>query len=121
MTGGWGGEQEVDPAERERVFRPLARRLIALTAAAATATGSTRAAAAAGGARVIGVGGGVAVGKSAVARALTAALEQDADGGAAVVVSTDGFLRPNAELERAGLSAARATRRATTWRRCGRC
>jgi type I pantothenate kinase len=50
---------------------------------------------------VIGVAGAVAVGKSTVARDLAAALE--ADGRTVAVVSTDGFLLPNAELERRGL------------------
>jgi type I pantothenate kinase len=57
---------------------------------------------------VVGLGGGVAVGKSAAARAIAAALDAalgTAPGAAAVVVSADGFLLPNAELERRGLDA----------------
>lgn len=51
---------------------------------------------------LVGIAGGVAVGKSTLARAI-------ADGLAAVgtpvqIVATDGFLKPNAQLEAAGLS-----------------
>jgi type I pantothenate kinase len=49
---------------------------------------------------LVGIAGGVAVGKSATAAALAAAL-----GGAVEIVSSDGFLLPNAELERRGILA----------------
>lgn len=61
-----------------------------------------RAAAASGpGAFLVGIAGGVAVGKSTLARSLADGLE--ARNLAVQVVATDGFLRPNAELEAAGL------------------
>jgi type I pantothenate kinase len=51
---------------------------------------------------LVGIAGGVAVGKSTLAQVLAAGLR---DAGLAVqVVATDGFLRPNAELEAAGLN-----------------
>jgi type I pantothenate kinase len=53
---------------------------------------------------VVGMAGGVASGKSAVAAALAAGLRRHHHLDA-TVVSTDGFLFPNAELERRGLSA----------------
>lgn len=61
---------------------------------------AARAAAGAPGRAVIGVGGGVAVGKSRIASELAASLP----GIPATVVSTDGFLLPNAELARRGLT-----------------
>ena len=51
---------------------------------------------------LVGVAGGVAVGKSTLARTLADGLE--AAGLPVQVVATDGFLKPNAELEAAGLS-----------------
>ena len=53
---------------------------------------------------VVGLAGGVAVGKTATSSMLAAVLA-DRDGLRVEVVSTDGFLFPNAELERRGLSA----------------
>ena len=50
---------------------------------------------------LLGLAGGVAVGKSTLARAIADGLE--AAGAAVQIVATDGFLRPNAELEAAGL------------------
>ncbi|HEY7437909.1 MAG TPA: type I pantothenate kinase [Acidimicrobiia bacterium] len=49
---------------------------------------------------LVGIAGGVAVGKSATAAALAGAL-----GGTVEIVSSDGFLLPNAELERRGMFA----------------
>lgn len=51
---------------------------------------------------LLGIAGGVAVGKSTLARALADGLA--AEGLAAQIVATDGFLKPNAVLEAAGLS-----------------
>lgn len=50
---------------------------------------------------LVGVAGGVAVGKSTLARTIAQGLE--AERLPVQVVATDGFLRPNAELEAAGL------------------
>jgi len=51
---------------------------------------------------LVGVAGGVAVGKSTLARLIGDGLE--AAGLPVQIVATDGFLKPNAELEAAGLS-----------------
>lgn len=50
---------------------------------------------------LIGIAGGVAVGKSTLARALAEGLQ--ATGRPVEIVATDGFLKPNAVLEAAGL------------------
>ena len=52
---------------------------------------------------VIGVGGSVAVGKSTIARLLRELLSRWDDTPRVELVTTDGFLYPNAELERRGL------------------
>ncbi|MFT4229406.1 MAG: type I pantothenate kinase [Microbacterium sp.] len=52
---------------------------------------------------VIGVAGSVAVGKSTIARLLRELLSRWADTPRVELVTTDGFLYPNAELERRGL------------------
>jgi type I pantothenate kinase len=52
---------------------------------------------------VIGVAGSVAVGKSTTARILQALLSRWPDHPEVALVTTDGFLLPNAELERRGL------------------
>jgi type I pantothenate kinase len=53
---------------------------------------------------IVGLAGGVAVGKSATSTAIASVLA-DRDQLGVQVVSTDGFLLPNAELDRLGLSA----------------
>jgi type I pantothenate kinase len=52
---------------------------------------------------VIGVAGSVAVGKSTVSRLLRELLSRDAETPNIALVTTDGFLYPNAELERRGI------------------
>jgi len=52
---------------------------------------------------VIGIGGSVAVGKSTTSRILQALLSRWPDHPEVALVTTDGFLLPNAELERRGL------------------
>ena len=52
---------------------------------------------------VIGVAGSVAVGKSTTARLLTTLLSRWPDHPRVELVTTDGFLHPNAELERRGI------------------
>ncbi len=52
---------------------------------------------------VVGIAGGVAVGKSTVARALQALLARGPGAPRVALVTTDGFLLPNAELARRGL------------------
>jgi type I pantothenate kinase len=52
---------------------------------------------------ILGIGGSVAVGKSTTARVLRALLARWADHPRVDLITTDGFLYPNAELERRGL------------------
>ena len=52
---------------------------------------------------ILGIGGSVAVGKSTTARVLRALLARWADHPRVDLITTDGFLHPNAELERRGL------------------
>ncbi len=52
---------------------------------------------------VIGIAGSVAVGKSTIARLLTELLSRSPDHPTVELVTTDGFLYPNAELERRGI------------------
>ena len=52
---------------------------------------------------VIGIAGSVAVGKSTIARLLRELLSRWSDTPHVELVTTDGFLYPNAELERRGL------------------
>lgn len=92
--------------EVETVYLPLSRLLNlrvaadqALQSVTGTFTGSTRVAAP----YVIGMAGSVAVGKSTTARVLRALLARWPDHPRVDLVTTDGFLFPNAELERRGL------------------
>ncbi|HET6971800.1 MAG TPA: hypothetical protein VFH92_11785 [Phenylobacterium sp.] len=55
------------------------------------------------GAFLVGVAGGVAVGKSTLARQIADGLEAAAPMSPVQIVATDGFLKPNAQLEAAGL------------------
>jgi len=63
---------------------------------------------------VIGVAGSVAVGKSTFARILQALLSRWPDHPKVDLVTTDGFLFPNAVLEERGIMNPRASPRATT-------
>jgi type I pantothenate kinase len=62
------------------------------------------------GACLVGLAGGVAAGKSTLARQLAAALPARVE-----VVATDGFLKSNAELEAAGLSARKGFPESYDW------
>src|SRR6185295_2718236 len=63
---------------------------------------------------IIGVAGSVAVGKSTTARVLQALLARWPNVPKVDLVTTDGFLLPNAVLERAGRCARRSTRISST-------
>ena len=69
---------------------------------------------------IIGIAGSVAGGKSTTARVLQALLVRWSPRPKVDLVTTDGFLHPNALLERLGLSRRRVSRRATICRCCCR-
>jgi type I pantothenate kinase len=111
----WADDTSIDDAERDEVVLPLARLAavrrrhdLALRGELAALDPALTGGARADGGWVVGVAGGVAVGKSTVARLLAELLPAEVDG-AVTVVSVDGFLRPNADLEAAGLSARKGS------------
>lgn len=104
----------VDLDEVREVYLPLSRLLNLYVGATHALRGAVHTflgdAATDGGARrgtpfVIGVAGSVAVGKSTVSRLLQALLARWPEHPRVELVTTDGFLLPNAELERRGLMA----------------
>ncbi|MEO8906633.1 MAG: type I pantothenate kinase [Microbacteriaceae bacterium] len=98
----------LDMSEVAEVYLPLSR-LLSLYAAGAKqlhrVTSDFLGERAAGTPFVIGVAGSVAVGKSTIARLLRELLSRWEDTPRVELVTTDGFLFPNAELERRGLMA----------------
>lgn len=96
----------LDLVEVEEVYIPLSR-LLSLYAEGAQqlheATGRFLGATSAGTPFVIGVAGSVAVGKSTVSRLLRELLARWEGTPRVELVTTDGFLFPNAELERRGI------------------
>jgi type I pantothenate kinase len=98
----------LDEREVDEVYRPLSR-LVSLRASAAHAlareTTEFLEQEPAPTPFVIGVAGSVAVGKSTIARLLRTLLARWEDTPRVELVTTDGFLLPNAELERRGLMA----------------
>jgi type I pantothenate kinase len=96
----------LDLAEVAEVYVPLSR-LLNLYVAGALSTGSAVREFLGQPARptpfVIGVAGSVAVGKSTIARLLRELLSRWPDTPSVELVTTDGFLLPNAELQRRGL------------------
>lgn len=98
--------ERVDLREVEEVYLPLSR-LVNLRVAAAkhlrTATSTFLGEDVAPTPYVVGIAGSVAVGKSTTARVLRELLARWPDHPRVELVTTDGFLLPNAELERRGL------------------
>lgn len=96
----------IDLAEVDVVFRPLSRLLNLYVAATASLHAASSVFLGETGARtpyVIGISGSVAVGKSTTARVLAELMARWPDTPRVQLVTTDGFLYPNAELERRGL------------------
>ena len=96
----------IDLAEVDAVYRPLSRLLnlyvtatVGLHEASSTFLGEAPARTP----YVIGIAGSVAVGKSTTARVLRELLARWPETPRVELVTTDGFLLPNAELERRGL------------------
>ncbi|WP_245993144.1 type I pantothenate kinase [Xylanimonas allomyrinae] len=96
----------IDLAEVDAVYRPLSRLLNLYVTATAGLHRATSTFLREGGPRtpyVIGVAGSVAVGKSTVARILREMMARWPETPHVELVTTDGFLYPNAELQRRGL------------------
>ena len=96
----------LDLHEVEEVYLPLSKLLslyVSGTKALGAATSSFLGEADTTTPFVIGIAGSVAVGKSTIARLLRELLSRWADTPRVELVTTDGFLYPNAELERRGL------------------
>ncbi|MBG6055600.1 type I pantothenate kinase [Salinibacterium sp. CAN_S4] len=106
IVGLRGLGDELDLVEVEEVYVPLSR-LLSLYAEGSqklhTATSAFLGQKAARTPFVIGIAGSVAVGKSTIARLLRELLARWDDTPRVELVTTDGFLFPNAELERRGL------------------
>ena len=98
----------IDLAEVDAVYRPLSRLLnlyVTATAGLHSASSTFLGEAADRTPYVIGIAGSVAVGKSTTARVLQALLARWPETPHVELVTTDGFLHSNRELERRGLMA----------------
>ena len=101
-----GVTEQISLAEVEEIYLPLSRLLnlyVAATQELHRATDTFLRSRTAKVPFVIGVAGSVAVGKSTTSRLLQALLSRWPDHPEVALVTTDGFLHPNAELERRGL------------------
>lgn len=98
--------ENISLAEVAAIYLPLSRLLnlyVAATQQLHQATGTFLESTTAKVPFVIGLAGSVAVGKSTTSRILQALLSRWSDHPEVALVTTDGFLYPNAELERRGL------------------
>ncbi len=103
-----GLEPRLERLEVERTYLPLVRLLdlhVASSQRLATATDAFLGRPPRRSPFIIGIAGSVAVGKSTTARLLQALLSRWPSTPTVELVTTDGFLQPNAELERRGLLA----------------
>lgn len=101
-----GINEHLDIQEVEEVYLPLSRLLnlhVRATQQLAAVTDTFLGTDAVAVPYVIGIGGSVAVGKSTTARVLRTLLSNWSDHAEVALVTTDGFLYPNAELKRRGL------------------
>jgi len=101
-----GINERVSLAEVQAIYLPLSRLLnlqVAATQMLRKATDTFLGSLPAPAPYVIGIAGSVAVGKSTFARILRALLSRWPESPRVDLVTTDGFLRPNQELEAAGL------------------
>ena len=101
-----GLNEDISLEEVAEIYLPLSRLLnlyVAATQGLHRATGTFLGSRTAKVPYVIGIAGSVAVGKSTTSRILQALLSRWPDHPEVSLVTTDGFLYPNAELERRGL------------------
>ena len=101
-----GIQERLDISEVEEVYLPLSRLLnlhITKTQQLATVADTFLGTAPAPVPYIIGIGGSVAVGKSTTARVLQSLLSNWNDHPRVGLLTTDGYLHPNAELTRLGL------------------
>jgi len=101
-------DPRLEPSEVERIYLPLSLLLnlhVVSWQGLAAATDAFVGRPTSGAPFVVGVAGSVAVGKSTTARVLQALLARWPTTPKVDLVTTDGFLHPNAELERRGLLA----------------
>ena len=98
--------EELSMAEIEQIYLPMSRLLNLYVQAAQELHSVSSKFLGRNGKRVpfvLGIAGSVAVGKSTTARVLEALLARWADHPRVDLITTDGFLHPNAELERRGI------------------